>query len=382
MNLESYGKFRKFLIGVALAGMILFLGFGMGVSTTAHAQHVAASPNQIFLPLVLRNFPPPTAQTLTVNKGGAGSGTVTSSPVGINCGLSCSASFNYNTSVTLTAIASTGSNFAGWSSSGCSGSGVCVVKMDAARSVTATFTVNYYNLIIGMTGSGSGTVTSNPAGIDCGSICFYAFPYNTVVTLTATPIAPSSFAGWSEGACSGTGTCQVTMNSDKQALATFNLACIGIGNCDFEKGRDGQWTEYSSNDLEIITDCSNPLFCNDIAPHSGVYLAWLGGEINETSYIQQQISIVPDAPYLVYWQWIDSFDFCGYDYDYVEVLINTSRVDKVDLCTGTSTMEWVQHNIDLTNFAGQSVTLQIRVKTDENGYSSIYIDDLSLQSSP
>ena len=81
----------------------------------------------------------PAAQTLTVSKTGSGAGTVTSSPAGITCGATCSASFTFGISVTLTATPAAGSSFAGWSGSGCSGTGTCVVAMSAARSVTAQF---------------------------------------------------------------------------------------------------------------------------------------------------------------------------------------------------------------------------------------------------
>ena len=77
--------------------------------------------------------------TLTVNKAGTGSGTVTSSPSGINCGGTCSASFTNGTQVALTAATSTDSLFVGWSGGGCSGTGACVTTMDAAKTVTATF---------------------------------------------------------------------------------------------------------------------------------------------------------------------------------------------------------------------------------------------------
>jgi carbohydrate binding protein with CBM6 domain/List-Bact-rpt repeat protein len=80
----------------------------------------------------------PTSQTLTVTKAGTGSGTVTSSPAGINCGSDCSESYASGTSVTLTAVPGAGSTFAGWSGA-CSGTGSCAVTMTAARSVTATF---------------------------------------------------------------------------------------------------------------------------------------------------------------------------------------------------------------------------------------------------
>jgi endoglucanase len=69
----------------------------------------------------------------------AGTGTVTSSPAGIDCGETCSLDFTRETTVTLTATPTSGTAiFTGWSGD-CTGAGNCVVTMDAARSVTATF---------------------------------------------------------------------------------------------------------------------------------------------------------------------------------------------------------------------------------------------------
>jgi serine protease AprX len=82
---------------------------------------------------------PSLPRTLTVTKAGKGTGTVTSSPAGINCGTTCSAGFANGSSVTLTASAATGSTFSGWSGSGCSGKGICTVTMSANRSVKASF---------------------------------------------------------------------------------------------------------------------------------------------------------------------------------------------------------------------------------------------------
>ena len=79
-----------------------------------------------------------TSYALTVTKAGTGSGTVTSSPAGVNCGSDCSESYASGTNVTLTAAAASGSTFAGWSGA-CSGTGSCAATMSAARSVTATF---------------------------------------------------------------------------------------------------------------------------------------------------------------------------------------------------------------------------------------------------
>ncbi|HVV91637.1 MAG TPA: beta-propeller fold lactonase family protein [Solirubrobacterales bacterium] len=79
------------------------------------------------------------ARTLAVRKTGGGSGTVTSSPAGIDCGPTCSARFEADTVVTLSATAAPGSTFAGWGGA-CSGTGICSVTMDRAHDVSAGFT--------------------------------------------------------------------------------------------------------------------------------------------------------------------------------------------------------------------------------------------------
>jgi uncharacterized repeat protein (TIGR02543 family) len=80
-----------------------------------------------------------TTYLLTVTTAGTGSGTVTSTPAGISCGSTCSSLFASGTSVTLSVTPAAGSTFTGWSS-GCTGTGTCILSMTAARSATATFT--------------------------------------------------------------------------------------------------------------------------------------------------------------------------------------------------------------------------------------------------
>lgn len=167
-------------------------------------------------PISCAQFP----ETLTVADAGSGSGLIVSSPIGIDCGSLCSHAFGIGTEVRLTGLPDTGSRFAGWSGGGCTGTGTCIVTMDSAATVTGTF-IGSHTLTVGRAGSGFGNVTSTPAGIDCGSTCSHSFDAGTAVTLTATPEAGSSFAGWS-GACSGTGTCPLTLTSDSSATATFD----------------------------------------------------------------------------------------------------------------------------------------------------------------
>ncbi|WP_295443585.1 C1 family peptidase [uncultured Thiodictyon sp.] len=297
------------------------------------------------------------AHLLNVTLAGTGSGSVSSAPVGIDCGSDCVESYNATTSVTLSAAASGGSTFAGWSGA-CSGTGACTLAMSADHSVTATFngvpsgsladavdntslswttggdgswarqtsvshdgsdaaqsgnisdsgttwmqtsvtgpsalsfywkvssessfdylrfyidgveqtgsisgevdwrqvvqniasgnhtlkwaytkdgsvslgsdagwvdqvvfgTSLQYTLTVSKAGSGSGTVASAPAGIDCGNDCTQDYSAGTSVTLTAQASPGSQFGGWS-GACTGTGTCTLSMSASRSVTATFS----------------------------------------------------------------------------------------------------------------------------------------------------------------
>ncbi|MDD2919821.1 M6 family metalloprotease domain-containing protein [Rhodoferax sp.] len=160
--------------------------------------------------------------TLSMAKTGTGAGTIISSPAGIDCGATCSAYYTDAPTVTLTATPSAYSTFTGWSGSGCSGTGTCVVSMSAARSVTATFSILEI-LTVSKTGTGAGTITSSPAGISCGATCSAGYSDGASITLTATPDAYSTFTGWSGSGCSGTGTCVVGMSADQSVAASFDL---------------------------------------------------------------------------------------------------------------------------------------------------------------
>jgi uncharacterized repeat protein (TIGR02543 family) len=160
------------------------------------------------------------AAKLDVSK--SGSGTVTSAPSGINCGTNCSASYASGTKVTLTASAATGYSFSGWGGA-CNGTSVtCMLSITAARRVTTAFSQNVFNYVLTVNKSGSGTMTSSPAGISCGTSCSASYTSGTSVTLTASAATGYSFSGWN-GACSGTGTsCTVSMTAARSVTATFS----------------------------------------------------------------------------------------------------------------------------------------------------------------
>ncbi len=86
-------------------------------------------------------------------------------------------------------------------------------------------TIYLYQLVFPLTvtkaGTGTGTVQSTPAGLACGTTCSVNFAETSSVTLTATPDSGSTFTAWA-GACSGTGSCTVTMDAAKSVTATFD----------------------------------------------------------------------------------------------------------------------------------------------------------------
>ena len=166
--------------------------------------------------------------TLTVVKSGSGTGAVTSSS-GIDCGSACKASLAQGTIVTLTATAAAGSAFAGWSGGNCTGKGTCSLTVSSDVTVTAAFSsTTNPTLSVSKSGGGTGTVTSSPVGIDCGSTCSAAFAKKTKVTLTPAPDSGSVFTGWT-GACKNNGACSVTMTGDITVAASFEPGSCGYG---------------------------------------------------------------------------------------------------------------------------------------------------------
>ena len=185
------------------------IGAGAGNLGLSYSAMAAATTFQSILPLVatpsvddVQASVAPAEYTLTTNT--VGNGTVTKDPD--------QATYTDGTVVDVTATPASGWSFSGWSGA-CSGTGACQVTMDGNKSVTATFTeIPPAEYTLTTNTVGNGTVTKDPDQA--------TYTDGTVVDVTATPACGWSFSGWS-GACSGTGACEVTMNSNRSVTATF-----------------------------------------------------------------------------------------------------------------------------------------------------------------
>ncbi|CDH47363.1 SBBP repeat-containing protein [Candidatus Contendibacter odensensis] len=362
----NYATGTKVTLTAVPATGSLFVGWsGSGSGTCAGSSALTCEVTMDGSKQVVAKFSP--SQTLTVIK--TGSGTVTSgdNPQTINCGTTCSANYVGSTQVTLTAQAAAGSTFTGWSGACTTIAGTCVVTMDAAKSVTATFisapgdlpdlkietlttpstgqntgrNINYSltvknigkvaagsfkvglylltsprndpsnfspngvgvisageclfdslavntttscsrNLVlpnsliagsyylgayadpdntiaesdeanngkattntlpiviltVNKSGNGQGVVTGTPFWINCGTQCTTNFlsSATTKVTLTAVSDPGSTFTGWSSAGCSGTASCEVTMDATKSVTATFSSQTSAVG-----VFREGTW---------------------------------------------------------------------------------------------------------------------------------------------
>ena len=151
----------------------------------------------------------------------AAGGAVTGTRISCGAGSSiCSRLANAGDTLTLTATPNAGATLLGWTGA-CAGAGVsstCDVTMLGRRSAAAVFG---YGVSATVSGTGAGTVTSSPSGMNCPGSCTEIVPAGTSIELVATADSASVFDGWS-GACSGSQpTCTLTVKGPRTADAAF-----------------------------------------------------------------------------------------------------------------------------------------------------------------
>jgi prepilin-type N-terminal cleavage/methylation domain-containing protein len=193
-------------------------------SLSAHEVIAGPTFNKECSPVDTTTFP---LQVVRVGGGRVTSAVTATGSENINCGNVCQDDFASGATVALTATPDDASDFVHWGGD-CSGTSVvCVVTIDTLKNVVAIFDVRDTSGANGLgvlfDGSGSGRVTSSPAGIDCTTSCVHSFAPSTTVTLTADPDPGSAFSGWS-GDCTGSGTCTLSLSNGHEVTANFDEA--------------------------------------------------------------------------------------------------------------------------------------------------------------
>jgi len=144
----------------------------------------------------------------------------------------------------------------------------------------------------------------------------------------------------------------------------------GFQNPGFEQGHVG-WNEYSSGGWDLIWEHPDA--------HGGSWLAWLGGDNDEYASISQTIEIASAAPYLHFWYYADSADYCNFDS--FTVYVNGTAIITMNLCGPNNTNGWIEMALNLSGYVGAYKTVEFVVITDGSLNSNLFLDDIFMTSS-
>lgn len=262
-------------MGDTLTYTVLATATGSGTSTINNAFTVSI-PGGVFDSSSANNTSAdvdnvgPALSTLTVNKSGAGTGTVSTVPGGINCGTACAtanAQYPTGSQVALYASAPAGSIFSGWSGGGCSGTASsCTVTLAGATAVTADFTTPLtVTPVVGANGSVSPNVAQPVAP-------------NGTTSFTVTPsagyapvITDNCAAGNAQTGGALVGNTYTTNAIAQNCNVNFNFTNVGVNTVTPSVGANGSITPNSAK--TVLTGGSVSF---TVVPNSG-YATLVGG---------------------------------------------------------------------------------------------------------
>jgi len=208
--------------------------------------------------------------------------------------------------------------------------------------------------------SGSGTVISSPAGINCGTTCSATFVQNQTITLTAVPAALSTFTGWS-GACSGTQlTCSVTMSAASSVQAGFAAASWVVPLATALDGNFG-WTSPLAGDAAAWYGQNQQLRSGDATGYA------ISGDIGDAQTSSMQATVQGPGTLSFFWSVSSEPGF-----DFLEFWVNGVRQSgsisgsvgwaqrSFTLAAGTQTLRWTYRK-DTSASAGSDAGFVDRV---------------------
>ncbi|MBI4843727.1 MAG: hypothetical protein HY809_05310 [Nitrospirae bacterium] len=234
------------------------------------------------------SWQPLSAYALTVTKSGMGSGTVTSSPSGIDCGGDCSEAY-YSLSVTLTATANAGSAFTGWSGDADCSDGAVI--MDSAKNCAATFALAQYTV----TPSAGANGGINPSTVQ-------TVNHGATAQFTVTPSAGyiTSMSGTCGGNLAGNTYTTNAVTANCTVIASFNKDTDGDGTHDITDADDdndgvADGSDSSPLDRYLCSDTDDDT-CDDCS--SGSFDAGNDGpDSNHDGTCETDFGDAPDPAY-------------------------------------------------------------------------------------
>lgn len=143
-------------------------------------------------------------------------------------------------------------------------------------------------------------------------------------------------------------------------------------NGDFEQGPGVGWLESPGTLIRPAADFGGPAY-------SGTWVARLGpmGD-SEVITLSQRVHLSAAATQLGLATFIDSEEICDVPwYDNMSMRINDQIVEENDrMCNSDNTDDWQYSNIDISAWAGQTVTFSFRLSTVSGDAlaSTVYID--------
>ena len=237
------------------------------------------------------------------------------------------------------------------------------------------------------------TFTTLPDGFSCVTQPSFLNPGGSIdyTVVVSVPVDVKGFIVNSVEVTSAQGDAYPSNNQDEVSVRVGNVGVFlplvykdlnnggtvpnPIQNGDFEAGGDGSWTEYSSNGYDLIVQGFSP---TAVTPHSGDWGVWLGGAPDEVSTLSQSFTVPSGNPTLTYWIWLASQEtICGNDTG--EIRVNGTAKEAFDLCQSTNTGQWVQHTVDLSSYAGMTVTLEFNATLNSSNNSNFFLDDVVVE---
>jgi uncharacterized repeat protein (TIGR02543 family) len=202
----SYDAGEQVTVTATAASGYMFAGWSGASTSTSATVTITMDGNKT----LTANFQQQT-YTLTLNKNQAAGGSVSRAPD--------KESYTYGETVTITATAASGYTFTGWSGASTSTSASVIITMDGNKTLTANFQ-GTYSLTVSSSPAAGGNVSRNPNKT--------AYTAGETVTLTATPNANYTLAGWIGASPSTGNTATVVMNANKTVTAVFEQTANAV----------------------------------------------------------------------------------------------------------------------------------------------------------